>query len=94
MVDTNESPLIHICEVCDRTETMTPSEAFDEGWDYPPRMGVFGTVSPRTCGDCPITGTVWAAPMLVGKEQGDLTDKQKTVLSRILGETETILPCV
>jgi hypothetical protein len=32
--------------------------------------------------------------MLVGKEQGDLTDKQKTVLSRILGETETILPCV
>ncbi len=92
MAYTNESPLIHVCEVCDRTETLTPTEAFDNGWDYPPRMGAFGIVSPRTCGDCPITGTVWAALMLEGKSGEDLTTKQKTVLSRILGEPETILP--
>lgn len=87
-----EQKLIHICEVCDRTETLTPTEAFDDGWDYPPRMGAFGVVSPRTCGDCPITGTVWAALMLEGKGQGDLTENQMKVITRIMGEPETILP--
>lgn len=33
--------LIHICEVCGKTEIMTPEKAFNEGWDYPPKMGVF-----------------------------------------------------
>ena len=50
--------LIHICEVCGKTELLTPEEAFNEGWDYPPRMGGFGIVGPRTCGDCPINLTV------------------------------------
>ena len=40
--------LLHICEVCGRTEVLTPQEAFDKGWDYPPMMGSFGVVSPRT----------------------------------------------
>ena len=40
--------LLHICEVCGRTEVLTPQEAFDKGWDYPPMMGSFGDVSPRT----------------------------------------------
>ena len=47
-----DKKLIHICEVCGKTETLTPEEAFNEGWDYPPRMGGFGIVGPRTCGDC------------------------------------------
>lgn len=34
--------LIHICEVCGKTEIMTPEAAFNDGWDYPPRMGPFG----------------------------------------------------
>ena len=29
--------LIHICEVCGKAKIMTPEEAFNEGWDYPPR---------------------------------------------------------
>ena len=33
--------LIHICEVCGKTEILTPDEAFNDGWDYPPRMGGF-----------------------------------------------------
>lgn len=33
--------LIHICEVCGKTEILTPEEAFNDGWDYPPRMGGF-----------------------------------------------------
>ena len=46
-----DKKLIHICEVCGKTEILTPKEAFNEGWDYPPRMGGFGIVGPRTCGD-------------------------------------------
>ena len=34
-----DKKLIHICEVCGKTEILTPEEAFNEGWDYPPRMG-------------------------------------------------------
>lgn len=36
----------HICEVCGRCEILTPEEAFQAGWDYPPRMGFFGVLSP------------------------------------------------
>lgn len=35
----------HICEVCGITKVMTPQEAFEEGWDYPPLMGSFGVVN-------------------------------------------------
>ena len=28
-----DKKLIHICEVCGKTETLTPEEAFNEGWD-------------------------------------------------------------
>ena len=38
--------LIHICEVCGKTEIMTPEEAFNYGWDYPPRMGEPESVIP------------------------------------------------
>ena len=40
--DMMDKKLIHICEVCGKTEIMTPEEAFNDGWDYPPRMGPFG----------------------------------------------------
>ncbi len=28
--------LIHICGICGKTKVMTPEQAFNEGWDYPP----------------------------------------------------------
>ena len=31
--------LMHICEVCGKTEILTSEESFNAGWDYPPRMG-------------------------------------------------------
>lgn len=45
MTDT-EPQWRHICEVCGVEEILTPAEAFDLGWDYPPRMGQFGVVGP------------------------------------------------
>lgn len=89
---TSERHLIHICEVCDRTEILLPSEAFDAGWDYPPRMGTFGTSSPRTCPECPAIATLWWAVVMDGKTAEELTDRQRQTLTRIAGEPETVLP--
>ncbi len=33
--------LLHVCESCGKTEVMTPEEAFEAGWDYPPRGPVW-----------------------------------------------------
>ena len=82
----------HICEVCGRTEVLTPEEAFEVGWDYPPRMGAFGIVSPRTCPDCSMMDTVWAALMLKHETPDDLTDDQKRTLLRIINEPDSIMP--
>jgi len=49
--------LRHICEVCGTHKILSADRAYNEGWDYPPNMGKFKTVSPRTCGSCLITGT-------------------------------------
>lgn len=88
-----EQRLIHICEVCGKAKIMTPDEAFNEGWDYPPRMGSFGILSPRTCGNCGIDRTLWMAVQSGKiKKIDDMTDEQKIVLARIQGEPESITP--
>ena len=83
--------MLHICEVCGRTEILTPQEAYDMGWDYPPFMGSFGVVSPRTCPDCMMMDTAWAAITLNGVKPDDLSDRQKQAIMRIVREPESIL---
>ena len=80
----------HICEVCGITKVMTPQEAFEEGWDYPPLMGSFGVISPRTCGNCLITETAWWALVHDKKQMKDLSNKQKETIQRILNESNYI----
>jgi len=76
----------YICEVCGKEEMLTPDEAFNEGWDYPPFIGEFGVVSPRTCPDCPMEKTAWAALVLEKKTYLELTDRQKAAVQRIMKE--------
>ncbi|SIJ95037.1 hypothetical protein [Mycobacteroides abscessus] len=83
--------LRHICEVCGRDEILTPAEGYAQGWDYPPCMGQFGIVGPRTCGSCPMSETVWAALTLNGVAADDLNDAQKDVVARILAEPRSIM---
>lgn len=83
--------LKHVCEVCGRDEVLNTEVAFNEGWDYPPRLGAFGIVSPRTCGRCSINDTVWWALMVDKVSVDDLDSKQKATLERILSEPESIL---
>ena len=87
-----EKKILHICEVCGKTEWLTPDEAFDKGWDYPPRMGAFGVLSPRTCGSCGIEGTVWWALMVEKRRPEELTEAQLAVVARVAGEPGSIVP--
>ena len=83
--------LRHVCEVCGKEEVLTPDEAFEKGWDYPPRIGMFGVLSPRTCGDCAMADTIWWKLMYQNVKPEDLSDKDKLTLSRILNEPASIL---
>jgi len=83
---------MHICEVCEKVEIIDSEEAFQKGWDYPPRMGEFGIVGPRTCGKCTIDKTVWWAMLLDKKTPQGLTEKQRRTLVRILNEPASIIP--
>lgn len=91
-IDLNKLPLRHVCEVCGKDETLTPEDAFNEGWDYPPRMGAFAVVSSRTCGNCGIDSTLWWALMMDKKSADELTPSQLETLKRIQGEPLSILP--
>lgn len=77
-----------ICEVCGKEEILTLEEAYLKGWDYPPKMGTFGILSPRTCPDCPIEQTVWWKLM-----KGDtiLSDKDIEIINRVQNEPSSIL---
>ena len=85
-----EEKLVHICEVCGKTEILTPDEAFEHGWDYPPRMGSFGIISPRTCGNCPIDKTAWWDLACKNKEPKNLAPHQLETVARILREPDSI----
>ena len=82
---------LHICEVCGKTEVLTPDEAFEQGWDYPPRMGAFGVLSPRTCGDCGMVDTLWWRVMYNNLDVNNLSDKDKETLTRIANEPDSIM---
>lgn len=78
----------HLCEVCGKDELLTSEEAFDQGWDYPPRMGVWRVVSPRTCSGCLIDQTLWWALAVEKKTYEDLSPKQILTLANIQNEVE------
>lgn len=68
-------PFWHICEACGKKEFMTAEAAFIKGWDYPPKMGKFGVIGPRTCGDCGIEQTVWWNIVKSGEDMKPAEDK-------------------
>ena len=83
--------LLHVCEVCGKTEILTPEEAYDLGWDYPPMMGSFGVVSARTCPNCPIDKTLWWKITINNSNLNNLSEKDKETLNRIISEPKSIL---
>ena len=90
MMKAEEKRYLHICEVCGKTEVLTPMEAHVKGWDYPPEMGSFGVVSARTCENCTSNKTLWWALTVENKKVSELDEAQMETLERILGEPESI----
>jgi uncharacterized protein CbrC (UPF0167 family) len=84
--------LRHICENCGKEEVLTSEEGFHKGWDYPPKMGAFGVISPRTCGDCGIETTLWWELTINKTPMEKLSPKHHETLKRILDEPESITP--
>ena len=82
----DEERFEHWCEACGTTAMLTSEEAFEAGWDFPPQMGAWGVVSPRTCGGCGIEQTLWWALTVEKKSIDDCTPHQRQVLARILNE--------
>ena len=80
--------LRHICEVCGKEEALTPDEGFERGWDYPPRMGEFGVLSPRTCRDCPMIKTLWW--QMQTSQDTCLNNAQLETLGCIVNEPDSI----
>lgn len=85
----------HYCEVCGKKEFITAREAFDSGWDYPPDMGRFWMLGPRTCGKCLMKDTLWFKVLTGGKLpivcEGDLMPQEMATWQRIKGEPESLL---
>lgn len=93
----NTRPFWHYCEVCGKKGFITAKEAFNSGWDYPPQMGDFGLLGPRTCGGCLLKDTLcWRVytekkvplPIVV---EGMLTPEELVTWKRIKGEPESLL---
>ena len=82
---------LHICEACGKTEILSSEEAFNAGWDYPPRMGEFGILSPRTCGSCGMTDTLWWKLMNGEATLKALDDKQREFVERVKNEPFSLL---
>lgn len=90
-------PFWHYCEVCGKDEYITAQEAFDRGWDYPPHIGKFGLLGPRTCGTCLLEDTLYwrvntekKVPIPVVIERL-LTPEEKVTWERIKAEPESLL---
>lgn len=90
-----QRPFWHYCEVCGKKEFITADEAYNTGWDYPPNMGVFGLLSPRTCGNCHIDETLFwkintggGLPIVI---ESSLSPKELVTWRRIKAEPESLL---
>lgn len=90
----NTRPFWHYCESCGAKIYCTAQEAFDNGWDYPPRIGTFGVLGPRTCGNCTMIDTLYLKvmkqkiPLVI---ESDLTEKELRTWYRIKNEPESLL---
>jgi hypothetical protein len=90
----NQGDLIlrHICENCGKEQILSSEEGYKQGWDYPPKMGSFKIISPRTCRECGIETTLWWEIYCNKTPLDQLSERHQQTLKRILAEPESIMP--
>ena len=74
------------CEGCGLTVMLTDHLAYQLGWDYPPFMGEWGVISPRTCGECGVESTAWWALAVDKTPVEQLEERHLLTIERILRE--------
>lgn len=75
------------CEVCHRVDECTEEEAHRSGWDYPPFIGAWGIISPRTCPGCTIEKTAyWFIMMRSPEDETPIPENHIATIKRILAE--------
>ena len=91
----NHRAFWHYCEVCGKKEYITAEEAYQRGWDYPPKIGYFGLLGPRTCGGCQLKDTLYWKVTTQNKLpivlESKLTPEEKITWNRIKEEPESLL---
>jgi len=84
--------LRHSCEICGKEEIISGEEGFNRGWDYPPKMALYGVISPRICGDCDIKETLWWELVSKKTPVEQLCERHMQTMKRITSEPGSILP--
>jgi hypothetical protein len=75
------------CETCTRVDETTEQQAYEAGWDYPPFIGIWGVVSPRTCPNCLIDTTAYWF-ILTQDRNAEMPERHKNTILRISKEEE------
>ena len=84
--DSPTDAFVHWCESCGHEELLDSRAAYEAGWDFPPNMGAWGVISPRTCPNCTINTTAWWAIAIEKHSIDALSPHQRKVVGRILNE--------
>jgi len=77
---------VHWCESCGHEELLDSRDAYRAGWDFPPHMGAWGVLSPRTCPNCSIKDTSWWAITVDHRDIDEMTAQERKAVGRILDE--------
>lgn len=85
-IDSSADAFLHWCESCGREELLNAHDAYEAGWDFPPNMGAWGVISPRTCPDCTMEKTAWWAITVQKHGIDEMTAQQRKAVGRILEE--------
>ena len=81
----------HECETCGRKEFLSPEEAYEAGWDYPPAMGRFSIIGQRLCPKCLLNTSFWWNLTTEGVSAlENANPRQSAALGRMLMEPRSL----
>lgn len=93
-------PFWHYCSGCGKKQLLSSREAFDAGWDYPGKPGLyetardygFGIMFPRTCPSCTIDKSLYWKMVVQSKDKpAAMTEEMAETLRRIAAEPFSLI---
>lgn len=83
-------PFWHYCSGCGAKQLLSSREAFEAGWDYPGKPGIyetapdygFGMIFPRTCPSCGIDKSLYWRMFVQSNEKASATEEETTAIFR------------